>query len=338
MSKLIPHCSVECVDIIVKLLAYDPDDRLSARQAVKHPYFKEQRAAEAKEKQAQGQGPDEGGSEMLPQPSVTSSMGKKKEVGEPTSTKDYPSTEPSPQPQPLILNLQVFPTLLPNPTPRHTVTSSEIVSLLCADQLDAAQHRSPQQAHHRRRRGLMRGAGGLRVAGPRGGGRLQQHATPHRRLWCFVTTRAGGTTPTVDSAVLSTTLSLPLPSGISLLPPGLSLLPLPPCFLSLSPSLSLSLPLPPSPFLSLPLPSSPSLCLPPSPSLSSSASLHTTPSLLLSRTLSLPLTPSISLPRSPSLPPSLTFPLPPSPSIPLHPSRSLPLLSPSLSLPFLTSA
>ncbi|KAL3917805.1 MAG: hypothetical protein SGPRY_006261 [Prymnesium sp.] len=80
MSKLIPHCSVECVDIIVKLLAYDPDDRLSARQAVKHPYFKEQRAAEAKEKQAQGQGADEGGSEMLPQPSVTSSMGKKKET------------------------------------------------------------------------------------------------------------------------------------------------------------------------------------------------------------------------------------------------------------------
>merc|ERR1712196_586012 len=46
MSKLIPHCSAECIDVIVKLLAYDPDDRLSARQAVKHPYFKDLREQE----------------------------------------------------------------------------------------------------------------------------------------------------------------------------------------------------------------------------------------------------------------------------------------------------
>lgn len=52
MAKLIPHCSSDCVDVIVRLLAYDPDDRLSARQAVKHPYFKDLRAAELKEKQA----------------------------------------------------------------------------------------------------------------------------------------------------------------------------------------------------------------------------------------------------------------------------------------------
>jgi len=52
MAKLIPHCSPDCVDIITKLLAYDPDDRLSARQAVKHPYFKDLRATELKEKQA----------------------------------------------------------------------------------------------------------------------------------------------------------------------------------------------------------------------------------------------------------------------------------------------
>jgi len=54
MTKLIPHCTADCIDIIVKLLAYDPDDRLSARQAVKHPYFKELRASELKEKQAEG--------------------------------------------------------------------------------------------------------------------------------------------------------------------------------------------------------------------------------------------------------------------------------------------
>ncbi|KOO26533.1 long flagella protein [Chrysochromulina tobinii] len=55
LARLIPHCSAECVDVIVKLLAYDPDDRMSARQAVKHPYFKDLRAAELKEKQAQAQ-------------------------------------------------------------------------------------------------------------------------------------------------------------------------------------------------------------------------------------------------------------------------------------------
>lgn len=52
MAKLIPHCTADCIDVIVRLLAYDPDDRISARQAVKHPYFKDLRAAELKDKQA----------------------------------------------------------------------------------------------------------------------------------------------------------------------------------------------------------------------------------------------------------------------------------------------
>ena len=33
IEKLIPHCSVECIDLINKLLMYNPDDRMSARQA-----------------------------------------------------------------------------------------------------------------------------------------------------------------------------------------------------------------------------------------------------------------------------------------------------------------
>jgi len=52
IKKLIPHCSSDCVDVIVKLLAYDPDDRLSARQAVKHAYFKDLRTAEKKAAEA----------------------------------------------------------------------------------------------------------------------------------------------------------------------------------------------------------------------------------------------------------------------------------------------
>ena len=46
LQKLLPHCSAECVELITKLLAYDPDDRISARQAVKHPYFRDFREAD----------------------------------------------------------------------------------------------------------------------------------------------------------------------------------------------------------------------------------------------------------------------------------------------------
>ena len=46
IEKLVPHCAPECVDLMTKLLAYDPDDRLSARQALRHPYFCDIREAE----------------------------------------------------------------------------------------------------------------------------------------------------------------------------------------------------------------------------------------------------------------------------------------------------
>jgi len=40
------HCSKDCTDLIEKLLAYDPEDRLSARQALRQPYFAEIRQTE----------------------------------------------------------------------------------------------------------------------------------------------------------------------------------------------------------------------------------------------------------------------------------------------------
>lgn len=46
IAKQLPHVSPEGVDIIVKLLAYDPEDRISARQALRHPWFQEIRAAD----------------------------------------------------------------------------------------------------------------------------------------------------------------------------------------------------------------------------------------------------------------------------------------------------
>eukprot|EP00941_MAST-03F_sp_MAST-3F-sp1_P005818 g5818.t1 len=45
IAKMIPHVSTECVDLIEKLIDYDPDTRLSARQALRHPWFRELREA-----------------------------------------------------------------------------------------------------------------------------------------------------------------------------------------------------------------------------------------------------------------------------------------------------
>lgn len=50
IPKLIPHVPSECVDLICKLLAYNPDERLSARQALRHPYFRDLREAEKRQK------------------------------------------------------------------------------------------------------------------------------------------------------------------------------------------------------------------------------------------------------------------------------------------------
>lgn len=43
IAKLIPHCGTDCINLIEKLLVYDPEQRISARQALKHPYFKDPR-------------------------------------------------------------------------------------------------------------------------------------------------------------------------------------------------------------------------------------------------------------------------------------------------------
>jgi renal tumor antigen len=46
IKSLIPHASADCLDIITQLLTYDPDKRISARKALKHPFFHELREAE----------------------------------------------------------------------------------------------------------------------------------------------------------------------------------------------------------------------------------------------------------------------------------------------------
>eukprot|EP01017_Pseudomicrothorax_dubius_P005404 TRINITY_DN11358_c0_g1_i1.p1 TRINITY_DN11358_c0_g1~~TRINITY_DN11358_c0_g1_i1.p1 ORF type:complete len:346 (-),score=49.48 TRINITY_DN11358_c0_g1_i1:596-1633(-) len=41
IAKYIPHVSAEAIDLIDQMLAYNPDDRLTAKQALKHPYFRD---------------------------------------------------------------------------------------------------------------------------------------------------------------------------------------------------------------------------------------------------------------------------------------------------------
>jgi renal tumor antigen len=41
IAKLIPHVSPECLDLIEKLLAYNPEDRPNAKEAMKHVYFRD---------------------------------------------------------------------------------------------------------------------------------------------------------------------------------------------------------------------------------------------------------------------------------------------------------
>ncbi len=48
INKLIPHISPECQELISKLLIYNPDERITSRQALNSPYFKEQRAQDTK--------------------------------------------------------------------------------------------------------------------------------------------------------------------------------------------------------------------------------------------------------------------------------------------------
>jgi serine/threonine protein kinase len=39
IKTLIPRISDECIDLLEKILCYAPDERLSAKSALKHPYF-----------------------------------------------------------------------------------------------------------------------------------------------------------------------------------------------------------------------------------------------------------------------------------------------------------
>jgi renal tumor antigen len=51
IAKLIPNVSPDAQDLITKLLIYNPDNRITANQALKHPYFKELREQDKRMKE-----------------------------------------------------------------------------------------------------------------------------------------------------------------------------------------------------------------------------------------------------------------------------------------------
>lgn len=53
IEKLIPHASQQSIELIYKMCTYDPDERITAKQALRHPYFKDLRDAEKRALEAQ---------------------------------------------------------------------------------------------------------------------------------------------------------------------------------------------------------------------------------------------------------------------------------------------
>ncbi|XP_052275642.1 MAPK/MAK/MRK overlapping kinase-like isoform X5 [Dreissena polymorpha] len=71
IERLLPHASTDAIDLIYKLCTYDPDDRMTAKQALRHPYFKELRDNDKRQA-------------LLTKPKITL---EKKEESSPTPTK-----------------------------------------------------------------------------------------------------------------------------------------------------------------------------------------------------------------------------------------------------------
>eukprot|EP00047_Mylnosiga_fluctuans_P013142 m.29710 g.29710 ORF g.29710 m.29710 type:complete len:418 (+) comp4691_c0_seq1:60-1313(+) len=56
IARMLTHASPECLDLLNGLLAYDPDLRLSARQALRHAYFKDLRDADKRRAKLEAHG------------------------------------------------------------------------------------------------------------------------------------------------------------------------------------------------------------------------------------------------------------------------------------------
>jgi len=72
VPQLIPHASPDAIDLMVKMLKYDAAERITSREAMRHPYFKEVRDNEMK--QQNDTKVLTGGSSTLPTPNTSSTL------------------------------------------------------------------------------------------------------------------------------------------------------------------------------------------------------------------------------------------------------------------------
>ena len=48
IRQLVPHATTDCIDLIVQLLKYDASERITAREAMRHPFFKDMKEPDRK--------------------------------------------------------------------------------------------------------------------------------------------------------------------------------------------------------------------------------------------------------------------------------------------------
>lgn len=108
IDRLIPNAPPDCVELIKKLLAYNPDERLSARQALRHPYFRELREGEKRIKHGHPMYPS-----IKPSTDTQPDEAAKKQTenDKPKPTAQLPSVKPPPN-----VHLQQYPHSITNIT------------------------------------------------------------------------------------------------------------------------------------------------------------------------------------------------------------------------------
>lgn len=96
LVKLIPHASSEATDLMLRLLTYNPDERISAKQALRHGYFKEIRELDRKLRSRAKKEKEEGrGSANLGEEASTTHEGRESLGSAPDSDTQLSDTQTS---------------------------------------------------------------------------------------------------------------------------------------------------------------------------------------------------------------------------------------------------
>lgn len=74
IERMLPHASPDAIDLIYKLCTYDPDERMTAKQAIRHQYFKDLRDSDKRQaalhKQSKMHEKEEQVTQSMPSPAV----------------------------------------------------------------------------------------------------------------------------------------------------------------------------------------------------------------------------------------------------------------------------